>query len=113
MFWIKNGKQYREQTSQKISWGHWFAFFNILWAIVIGSRYAFLIDWPHTLWGRAYFFVSLLGHFSFVGFAAYLLIIFPLSFIIKNQRTFRGITVIISTILMTLLVVDTEVFARF
>ncbi|MDY3124196.1 MAG: DUF3413 domain-containing protein [[Actinobacillus] rossii] len=118
MFWFKKGKralgmQYREQTSMKISWGHWFAFFNILWAIIIGSRYAFIIDWPETLLGKLYFFISLLGHFSFVSFSLYLLIVFPLSFIIKNERTFRGVTVIIATIATTLLLVDTEVFARF
>lgn len=118
MFWFKKGKralgmQYREQTSMKISWGHWFAFFNILWAIIIGSRYAFIIDWPETLLGKLYFFISLLGHFSFVTFSLYLLIVFPLSFIIKNERTFRGVTVIIATIATTLLLVDTEVFARF
>lgn len=118
MFWFKNGKQvfgmqYREQTSMKISWGHWFAFFNIIWAILIGSRYAFIIDWPETLFGKLYFFISLLGHFSFVSFSLYLLVLFPLSFIIKNERTFRGISVIIATISTTLLLVDTEVFARF
>ncbi|WP_439257210.1 DUF3413 domain-containing protein [Lonepinella sp. BR2271] len=113
MFWIKNGRQYREQTSQKISWGHWFAFFNILWAVAIGSRYAFLIDWPHTFLGRLYFFISILGHFSFIAFGAYLLVLFPLSFIIKNERTFRGVSVIIATIATTLLLVDTEVFSRF
>lgn len=118
MFWLKTSKQtfgmqYREQTSMKISWGHWFAFFNILWAILIGSRYAFIIDWPETLFGRLYFFISLLGHFSFIGFSLYLLLLFPLSFIIKNERTFRGISVIIATISTTLLLVDTEVFARF
>nr|WP_254654196.1 DUF3413 domain-containing protein [Haemophilus pittmaniae] len=30
-------------------------FFNIIIAILIGSRYAFLIDWPDTLAGRLYF----------------------------------------------------------
>ena len=70
-------RQWREDTSRKISWGHWFAAFNIVIAIVIGARYAFLIDWPDTLFGRIYFFVSLLGHFSFIVFAAYLLLIFP------------------------------------
>ena len=40
--------------------------FNIIIAILIGSRYAFLIDWPDTLLGKIYFFISLLGHFSFV-----------------------------------------------
>ncbi len=113
MFGIKNGKQYREQTSQKISWGHWFAFFNIILAVIIGSRYAFIIDWPHTFFGRSYFFISILGHFSFIVFAAYLLLIFPLSFIIKNERTFRGVTVIIATIGSTLLLVDAEVFSHF
>ncbi|WP_386691007.1 MULTISPECIES: DUF3413 domain-containing protein [unclassified Lonepinella] len=113
MFWIKNGRQYREQTSQKISWGHWFAFFNIIWAVAIGSRYAFLIDWPHTFLGRLYFFISMLGHFSFIAFGCYLLVLFPLSFIIKNERTFRGVSVIIATIATTLLLVDTEVFSRF
>ena len=113
MFGIKNGRQYREQTSQKISWGHWFAFFNIILSLAIGTRYAFIIDWPHTLFGRIYFFISILGHFSFIVFAFYLLLIFPLSFIIKNERTFRGITVIISSISITLLLVDTETFSRF
>ncbi|TCP94945.1 hypothetical protein EDC44_1124 [Cricetibacter osteomyelitidis] len=109
----KFNRQYREETSQKISWGHWFAFFNILWAIIIGARYAFIIDWPDTLFGKLYFFISLLGHFSFVVFALYLLVIFPLSFIVKNHRTFRGLSVIFATIGITLLLVDTEVFTRF
>ncbi|QEH18595.1 DUF3413 domain-containing protein [Histophilus somni] len=113
MFGIKTSKQYRDELSRKITWGHWFAFFNILWAIVIGSRYAFIIDWPHTLFGKIYFFISLLGHFSFIVFALYLLALFPLSFIIKNERTFRGISVILTTIGATLLLVDTEVFSRF
>ena len=111
--WTFKSRQYREETSQKISWGHWFAFFNILWAIFIGARYAFIIDWPDTLFGKIYFFISLLGHFSFIVFAFYLLVIFPLSFIVKIHRTFRGLTVILATIGNTLLLVDSEVFLRF
>lgn len=111
--WTFKSRQYREETSQKISWGHWFAFFNILWAVFIGARYAFIIDWPDTLFGKIYFFISLLGHFSFIVFAFYLLVIFPLSFIVKNHRTFRGLTVILATIGNTLLLVDSEVFLRF
>ena len=111
--WNMSGKQYREETSRRISWGHWFAFFNILWAIIVGARYAFLIDWPDTLFGKIYFFISLLGHFSFIVFAAYLLIVFPLSFLIKNHRTFRDLSVIIATLCATLLLFDTQVFANF
>ncbi|VEJ09026.1 DUF3413 domain-containing protein [Actinobacillus delphinicola] len=113
MFGSKNRRQYIELTAKKISWGHWFVFFNSLWLIIIGSRYAFLIDWPDTLLGKIYFFVSLVGHFSFIVFAFYLLLLFPLSFLIKNERTYRGISVILATIGISLMLVDTEVFASF
>ncbi|MDH2924138.1 hypothetical protein EV693_101233 [Nicoletella semolina] len=104
---------YSEALSQRITWGHWFTLFNIVMALLIASRYAFNADWPDTLLGKLYFFVSLLGHFGFIVFAVYLLLLFPLSFLIKNERTFRGISVIIATIGMTLLLVDTEVFKQF
>ncbi|OBW94595.1 membrane protein [Gallibacterium salpingitidis] len=106
-------QQDREELSRKISWGHWFAFFNIIISFIIGSRYAFFSDWPDTLLGKIYFFISIIGHFSFIVFAIYLLIIFPLSFIIKNHRTFRGITVIIATLCTTVLLVDSEIYKRF
>lgn len=110
---LKIPRQYWESTSQKISWGHWFAFFNIIAAIAIGSRYAFIADWPATLIGKVYFFLNILGHFSFIVFALYLLILFPLSFLIKNPYTFRAVGVVLSTLGLTLLLLDTEVFNRF
>lgn len=113
MFKRKKIKQEQELTSNKISWGHWFAFFNVIWVILIGSRYAFLSDWPSTLFGRVYFFISIIGHFSFIVLTFYLLIIFPLTFIIKNHRTFRGVVVLLSTLGIALLLFDTEVYKRF
>lgn len=108
-----NTRQYREETADRISWGHWFALFNIILAILIASRYAFNADWPNTLSGKLYFFISLFGHFSFVVFAFYLLLLFPLSFVIKNVRGFRAFSVIFATLGQTLLLLDTEVFKQF
>ncbi|MDP8162423.1 DUF3413 domain-containing protein [Pasteurella skyensis] len=99
-----------EAISQRITWGHWFTLFNIGIVLFIASRYAFNADWPNTFLGKAYFFISLFGHFSFVVFAVYLLLLFPLSFVIKNQLTFRVISVILATSGMVLLLIDTEVF---
>lgn len=113
LFKRKISPQMLEFITQKISWGNWFVFFNSLWAIIIGGRYAFLIDWPKTLLGKCYFFISLIGHFSFIAFAVYLLLVFPLAFLIKNQRTYRGISVVIYTIGISILMVDTEVFKNF
>lgn len=109
----ENSRQYREDVSRRISWGHWFALFNIIIALLISSRYAFNSDWPNTLIGKLYFFLSLFGHFSFVVFSIYLLLLFPLSFIVKNNKTYRSIAVLSATVGMTVLLLDTEVFKRF
>ena len=110
---VTHRQRYREKVSQMVSWGHWFALFNILLSLVIGSRYLFIADWPTTLAGRMYSYVSIIGHFSFLVFATYLLILFPLTFIVGSQRLMRFLSVILATAGMTLLLIDSEVFTRF
>ncbi len=110
---VTNPQRYREKVSRMISWGHWFALFNILFALLLGSRYLLVADWPATLTGRIYAFTSWIGHFSFIVFAAYLLIIFPLTFVVMSQRLLRVLSAIVSTAGLTLLMVDSVVFTRF
>ena len=110
---VTHRQRYREKVSQMVSWGHWFALFNILLPLVIGSRFLFIADWPTTLAGRIYSYVSIIGHFSFLVFATYLLILFPLTFIVGSQRLMRFLSVILATAGMTLLLIDSEVFTRF
>ncbi|SNY63455.1 LPS biosynthesis-modulating metalloenzyme YejM [Enterobacter sp. CC120223-11] len=110
---VTHRQPYREKVSQMVSWGHWFALFNILLASVLGSRYLFVADWPTTLSGRVYSYISLVGHFSFLVFATYLLILFPLTFIVISQRLMRFLSAILATVGMTLLLIDSEVFTRF
>ena len=110
---VTHRQRYREKVSQMVSWGHWFALFNILLSLVIGSRYLFIADWPTTLAGRIYSYVSIIGHFRFLVFATYLLILFPLTFIVGSQRLMRFLSVILATAGMTLLLIDSEVFTRF
>ncbi|HHQ6573769.1 TPA: LPS biosynthesis-modulating metalloenzyme YejM [Serratia fonticola] len=110
---VTNRQRYREKVSQMISWGHWFALFNILLSIGLGSRYLFVTDWPSSLLGRVYALVSLIGQFSFIVFAAYLLIIFPLTFVVMSQRLLRFISATLATAGLTLLLVDSEVFTHF
>lgn len=110
---VTNRQRYREKVSQMISWGHWFALFNIIFAFILGSRYLFVSDWPASLAGRIYAFTSWMGHFSFIVFAAYLLIIFPLTFVVMSQRLLRFVSAITATAGLTLLLVDSAVFSRF
>lgn len=110
---VTHRQPYREKVSQMVSWGHWFALFNMLLAMVLGSRYLFVADWPTTLAGRIFSYISLVGHFSFLVFSTYLLILFPLTFIVMSQRLMRFLSAILATAGMTLLLIDSEVFTRF
>lgn len=110
---VNNRQRYREKVSQMVSWGHWFALFNIIFAFLLGSRFLLLADWPASLAGRIYAFTSWIGHFSFLVFAVYLLILFPLTFIVMSQRLMRFLSAIVATAGLTLLLVDSAVFSRF
>ena len=110
---LENNSLHHDRRSQIISWGHWFTLFNIFWVIGFGSRYLFIADWPPTFLGRLYAIISCIGHFSFLTFLVYLILIFPLSFIIHSIKWNRILAVIIATIAMTLLLIDIEVFSYF
>ncbi|OTA16194.1 membrane protein [Xenorhabdus vietnamensis] len=110
---VTSCQHYREKVSQMISWGHWFALFNIMFSLVLGSRYLFTSDWPGTLFGRIYALVSWLGHFSFIVFAIYLLILFPLTFIVFSQRLMRFLSAALATAGLTLLILDSSIYAHF
>ncbi|MBD2799858.1 DUF3413 domain-containing protein [Xenorhabdus sp. M] len=110
---VTSRQHYREKVSQMISWGHWFALFNIMVSLVLGSRYLFASDWPGSLFGRIYAFVSWLGHFSFIVFAIYLLILFPLTFIVMSQRLLRFLSAALATAGLTLLLFDSSIYVRF
>lgn len=110
---VKNSVQYREQTSQMVSWGHWFALFNIILSLLISSQYLFIMDWPGSLLGRVYALVSWLGHFGFITFFAYILVLFPLTFIISSPRILGFFAAAYATAGLTLLLLDTEIFRHF
>ncbi|MBE5252339.1 LPS biosynthesis-modulating metalloenzyme YejM [Mixta mediterraneensis] len=110
---VTNRQRYREKISQMISWGHWFALFNILFVLILGSRYLLVADWPSSLAGRIYAYSSWIGHFSFIVFAVYLLLIFPLTFVVMSQRLLRVLSAVIATVGLTLVMVDSAVFSRF
>ncbi|MDX7985731.1 DUF3413 domain-containing protein [Xenorhabdus sp. 12] len=110
---VTSRQHYREKVSLMISWGHWFALFNIMFSLVLGSRYLFASDWPGSLFGRIYALVSWLGHFSFIVFAAYVLILFPLTFIVMSQRLLRFISAALATASLTMLIFDSSVYVRF
>ncbi|MGB2078479.1 MAG: DUF3413 domain-containing protein [Vibrio sp.] len=107
---VDTGNTYGDRVSRLVSWGHWFAFINIIFAMMIGVRFVTLSPWPETLLGQFYLFVSWLGHFGFLVFALYILLVFPLSFVIPSQKLFRLVSVIFATLGLTLLILDSQAY---
>lgn len=103
---VDSGNTYRDKVSQLVSWGHWFSFFNIIAAMLLGTRYIAQSGWPETLLGQTYQLLTWIGHFGFLVFALYILVIFPASFIIPSQRLMRLFAVLVATAGMTVLLLD-------
>ncbi|WCE28780.1 DUF3413 domain-containing protein [Vibrio sp. SCSIO 43137] len=109
---VDSGNTYGERVSRLVSWGHWFTFFNIVAAMLIGTRYITQSPWPETMLGQCYLVLSWLGHFSFLIFALYLLILFPLTFVIPSRKLFRFVAVCFATVGLTLLLLDTQAYQQ-
>jgi membrane-anchored protein YejM (alkaline phosphatase superfamily) len=109
---VENENTYGERVSRLVGWGHWFAFFNIIAAMLIGTRYISQSPWPETLLGQFYLAVSWVGHFGFLVFAIYLLFLFPLTFLIPSRKLFRFFAVCFATGGLTVLLIDTQVYHK-
>ncbi|MDX1303750.1 DUF3413 domain-containing protein [Photobacterium sp.] len=107
---VASGNNYKDKVSQLISWGHWFSFFNIIAAMLLGTRYIVQSEWPETLLGQLYLGLSWVGHFGFLVFGFYILILFPASFLIPSQRLMRLFAVLVGTIGLTTLLLDTHAY---
>ncbi|WED20929.1 DUF3413 domain-containing protein [Vibrio sp. JC009] len=109
---VDSGNSYNDKVSKMVGWGHWFTFFNIVAAMLVGTRYITQSPWPETLLGQTYLALSWVGHFGFLVFALYLLILFPLTFISLSRKLFRFIAVCFSTTGLTLLLFDTQAYQQ-
>ncbi|AMF97067.1 MULTISPECIES: DUF3413 domain-containing protein [Vibrio] len=107
---VDSGNSYGERVSRLVGWGHWFAFFNIVASMLIGTRYIVQSPWPETLMGQFYLAVSWVGHFGFLVFALYLLVLFPLTFVLPSRKLFRLVAVIFATVGQTVLLIDTQAY---
>ncbi len=103
----------RDRVSRLVNWGHWFAFFNGLLAMIVGLRYLKTVGYPETWFGWGYLAITTLGQFSFLAFIAYLVCLFPLTLILPYSKILRGLAAIIATLGLCILLYDTIVYADY
>ncbi|MGB5444291.1 MAG: DUF3413 domain-containing protein, partial [Psychromonas sp.] len=107
---VETGNKFHDNVSRLISWGHWFTFFNIIIVSLISLRYIAYSGVSDSLGGIAYQFISLIGHFSFLCATVFMLVLFPLAFIVPFPRLYRIIALLVSSIAITFLILDTQIF---
>ncbi|WP_341501189.1 DUF3413 domain-containing protein [Gallaecimonas sp. GXIMD4217] len=109
----KNDARLANRISRLINWGHWFTFFNILLAMVIGSRYLLESGLPDSLLGVAYTVVTWAGHFAFLTFILFVITLFPLSILLPMPRLVRLSGAVLATAGQLVLLADTFVFGQY
>lgn len=99
-------KQRRDKIARLISWGHWFTFFNILLVLIIGTLYIEASEMPETALGVLYLIVNWLGHFAFLPFITFIILLFPFCLLIPYARILRGIATLVASFGLIALVAD-------
>ncbi|QFU23224.1 DUF3413 domain-containing protein [Shewanella eurypsychrophilus] len=100
----------RDRVSRLVSWGHWFAFFNGFLAMIVGVRYLDTVGYPETWLGWGYLAISTIGHFSFLAFIVYLVLIFPVTLLLPYSKILRGYAAAVATFSLCILLYDTIIF---
>ena len=100
----------RDRVSRLVSWGHWFAFFNGFLAMIVGVRYIETVGAPESWIGWGYLAISTLGHFSFLAFIVYLVVLFPITLLLPYSKILRGLAAFAATLGLCILLYDTLIY---
>lgn len=102
----------QEITSRLVSWGHWFAFANSLGVALFGLLYLLFNQSPSTAASLFFNIIYGLGHFAVITFVAYLILLFPLAFVIRHPRSYLIVGALLAAAGWTVLALDLLLFAK-
>ncbi len=95
-----------------LRWGSWFALTNAGLAGLLGLRYLFYVEVPAEWLARGYMVVAYIGHFTFLAYLPFLLVLLPLAVTFPRRGPITALGVLIGSVGLTVLVLDTLVFAQ-
>ncbi|MGM7447285.1 DUF3413 domain-containing protein [Idiomarina sp. ST20R2A10] len=105
--------QRRDKIARLISWGHWFTFANIVLCLFIGLLYIEAAPKPSTAIGNLYMLVSWIGHFAFLPFVFFIILIFPFCLIVPYSKILRGFAALIASFGLIALIADALFFRQY
>ncbi|MCC5879074.1 MAG: DUF3413 domain-containing protein [Idiomarina sp.] len=105
--------QQRDRIARLISWGHWFTFTNILLCLLVGILYLETIGSTGTALGNLYLVVNWLGHFAFLPFVFFIILLFPFCLILPYSRILRGLGALLASFGLFILIFDAFFFRQY
>ncbi|RUO77466.1 DUF3413 domain-containing protein [Idiomarina seosinensis] len=105
--------QRRDKIARLISWGHWFTFINIILCLALGSLYIEATPSAESALGTLYTIVSWIGHFAFLPFVFFIVLIFPLCLVLPYSRILRGWSALIGSLGIIALAADLLFFRQY
>ncbi|MDP2561717.1 DUF3413 domain-containing protein [Psychrobium sp. 1_MG-2023] len=110
---VDNSNSYKDRVSRLISWGHWFMLANIVIAMLMAIRYIFSVDAQPSLLSTLYVISTWIGHFGLLGIITYIIILFPLTFLLPDSRILRGLGAFLATVIIVALLIDGSIFQNY
>lgn len=110
---VDNSNSYKDRVYRLISWGHWFMLANIMLAMVMALRYVFAVESDSSFTAVIYIIATWIGHFGLLGILAYIIILFPLTFIFPSSKVMRALGAIVATIAIITLLIDGSVYGSY
>ncbi|RUO36435.1 DUF3413 domain-containing protein [Aliidiomarina sanyensis] len=105
--------QQRDRIARLVSWGHWFTFCNILLCLGIGLLYVETAIPAETALAAGYLIISWLGHFAFLPFVIFIVLLFPLCILLPFSRVLRGYAALVATVGIFALLFDVIFFRSY
>ncbi len=103
----------QDRDARKVSWGHWFTYVNAIVAVVLGFGYLLPGLGSYGANELAFLVIYGIGQFALVSFILFLMLVFPLAFVIRPCWLFRLYAAAVATLSMTLLVLDLIFFHKY
>ncbi len=110
---ILNETPRRIMVTKLVAWGHWFALFNIIVALIIASVYVFTSPLPETLIGTLYLFTNWFSHVGFLTFFGFVILVLPLCYAFPKAKFVKVASSVIAALGLALLAFDALLYTKY
>ncbi len=103
--WLRYGSR-----RSLLKWGAWFTLINTLLMGVIAVRYVLTFPAPGDGLAVAYLILTYLGHYAFLAFVPYILIVAPITLLFPRPKLVVALSITLISLSLAFLVTDSLVF---